>query len=94
VRRPVAGDVPAGGPVVALVRPEALTAAPDDAGSARVVTRTFSGATTRLAVRLADGTEVQVDVPSADSAELHPGTAVRVGLAERPVLLAPVEPDA
>jgi putative spermidine/putrescine transport system ATP-binding protein len=94
VRRPVAGDVPAGGPVVALVRPEALTAAPDGAGSARVVTRTFSGATTRLAVRLADGTEVQVDVPSADSAELHPGTAVRVGLAERPVLLAPVEPDA
>jgi hypothetical protein len=35
---------------------------------------------------------VQVDLPSAQSQELTPGTAVRVGLAERPVLLAPVEP--
>ena len=93
VRRPVAGDVPSGGPVVALVRPESLTAHAEADGPDRVVTRTFSGATTRLAVRLADGSEVQVDVPSADSQDLHPGTAVRVGLAERPVLLAPVEPE-
>jgi putative spermidine/putrescine transport system ATP-binding protein len=91
VRRPVAGDVPAGA-VVALVRPEALTVAADDAGAGRVITRTFSGAATRLAVALPDGVEVQVDLPSAQSQELTPGTAVRVGLAERPVLLAPVEP--
>jgi putative spermidine/putrescine transport system ATP-binding protein len=93
VRRPVSGDVPSGGPVVALVRPEALSAVGDPAGEGRVVARTFSGATTRLAVALPDGTEVQVDVPSADSQELTPGTAVRVGLAERPVLLAAVEPE-
>jgi putative spermidine/putrescine transport system ATP-binding protein len=91
VRRPVAGDVPSG-PVVALVRPEALTVSADPAGEGRVVTRTFSGATTRLAVALPDGTEVRIDVPSADSQELVPGSAVRVGLAERPVLLAPAEP--
>jgi putative spermidine/putrescine transport system ATP-binding protein len=78
--------------VVALVRPEALTVAADDAGAGRVITRTFSGAATRLAVALPDGVEVQVDLPSAQSQELTPGTAVRVGLAERPVLLAPVEP--
>ena len=93
VRRPVAGDTPAGGPVVALVRPEALTVALDPAGPGRVVTRTFSGATSRLAVALPDGVEVQVDVPSAESRDLTPGTAVTVGLAERPVLLAPVEPE-
>ena len=92
-RRPVAGDVPAGGPVVALVRPEALRVAADAAGPGRVVTRTFSGAITRLAVALPDGVEVRVDVPSADSEDLHPGTAVRVGLAERPVLVAPAEPE-
>jgi putative spermidine/putrescine transport system ATP-binding protein len=92
VRRPVAGDVPSGGPVVALVRPEALTVAADDAGTARVVTRTFSGASTRLAVALAGGDEVQVDVPSVHSERLTPGSAVTVGLAERPVLLVAAEP--
>jgi putative spermidine/putrescine transport system ATP-binding protein len=93
LRRPVTGDVPSGGPVVALVRPEALTVTADDAGPGRVVTRTFSGAITRLAVALPDRTEVQVDLASADSQDLTPGTAVRVGLAERPVLLAPAEPE-
>jgi putative spermidine/putrescine transport system ATP-binding protein len=93
LRRPVAGDTPSGGRVVALVRPEALTVALDPAGGGRVVTRTFSGATSRLAVALPDGVEVQVDVPSAESRHLTPGTAVTVGLAERPVLLAPDEPE-
>jgi putative spermidine/putrescine transport system ATP-binding protein len=92
VRRPVAGDVPSGGPVLALVRPEALSVTADAAGPGRIVTRTFSGAVSRLAVALPDGVEVQVDVASADSQDLTPGTAVTVGLAERPVLLAPPEP--
>jgi putative spermidine/putrescine transport system ATP-binding protein len=92
VRRPVAGDAPADGPVVALVRPEALVVAADPGGTARVVTRTFSGATTRLAVALASGDEVQVDVASAQSEALVPGTAVTVRPAERPVLLTAAEP--
>jgi putative spermidine/putrescine transport system ATP-binding protein len=92
VRRPVAGGTPPGTAVVALVRPEALTVAADPAGAGRVVTRTFSGATTRLLVALPDGTEVQADVASAESQELVPGTAVTLGLAERPVLVAPAEP--
>ncbi|MCU1614544.1 MAG: cysA [Frankiales bacterium] len=92
VRRPVAGDVPSGGPVLALVRPEALSVTADAAGPGRIVTRTFSGAVSRLAVALPGGVEVQVDVASADSQDLTPGTAVTVGLAERPVLLAPPEP--
>jgi putative spermidine/putrescine transport system ATP-binding protein len=92
VRRPVAGATPPGTAVVALVRPEALHVTADPAGAGRVVTRTFSGATTRLAVALPDGTEVQADVASAESQDLLPGTAVTVGLAERPVLVAPAEP--
>ncbi|WP_448627268.1 ABC transporter ATP-binding protein [Geodermatophilus sp. URMC 64] len=91
-RRPVAGAVPAGGPVVALVRPEALGVAADPDGAGRVVTRVFSGAVTRLTVALPDGTEVQADVASAESQHLVPGTAVAVTLADRPLLVAPAEP--
>jgi putative spermidine/putrescine transport system ATP-binding protein len=91
VRRPVTGALPSAGPLVALVRPESLSVAADPAGAGRVVTRTFSGATTRLAVALPGELEVAVDVASADSADLLPGTAVTVAPAERPVLVAPAE---
>jgi putative spermidine/putrescine transport system ATP-binding protein len=93
VRRPLAGAAPAPGSVVALVRPESLLVTADPAGPGRVVTRTFSGATTRLLVQLPDGVEVRVDVGSAASADLTPGTAVTVTPAERPVLVAPAETD-
>jgi putative spermidine/putrescine transport system ATP-binding protein len=91
VRRPVAGTAPSAGPVVALVRPESLLVAPDPAGRGRVVTRTFSGASPRLAVALPDGVEVAVDVASAGSQDLVPGTAVTLTPAERAVLVAPAE---
>ena len=45
-----------------------------------------------MLVALPDGTEVRVDVASAVSADLTPGTAVTVRPAERPVLVAPAEP--
>ena len=63
-------------------------------GAGRVVTRTFSGASTRVLVALPDGVEVRVDLPSAVSGDLTPGTAVAVRPAERPVLVAPPEPAA
>ncbi|GAA3175390.1 ABC transporter ATP-binding protein [Blastococcus jejuensis] len=90
-RRPVTGSAPEHGAVVALVRPEALLAHADPQGSGRVITRTFSGAVTRLAIALPDDIEVRVDVASAASADLTPGTAVTVAPAERPVLVAPAE---
>jgi hypothetical protein len=43
---------------------------------------------------LPDSTEVQVDVASSESRDVVPGTPVTVALAERPVLVAPAEPDA
>ncbi|SNR93065.1 putative spermidine/putrescine transport system ATP-binding protein [Geodermatophilus saharensis] len=95
VRREVLGAPPPPGPAFALVRPEALAVGADPQGAGRVVTRTFSGATTRLAVALPDGVEVQADVPSAGSQGLTPGTPVTVTPAERPVLVeaaAPVTP--
>jgi putative spermidine/putrescine transport system ATP-binding protein len=74
------------------VRPEALLVTADPAGPGRVVTRTFSGASTRVLVALPDGVEVRVDLPSAVSGDLTPGAAVTVRPAERPVLVAPPEP--
>jgi putative spermidine/putrescine transport system ATP-binding protein len=91
--RPVAGAAPPDGPVVGLVRPEALLVTADPAGGGLVVTRTFSGASTRVLVALSDGTEVRVDLASAVSGELTPGTSVTVRPAERPVLVAPPEPS-
>ena len=61
-------------------------------GAGRVVTRTFSGASTRLLVALPGGVEVRCDLASADSQHLTPGTAVSVVPAERPVLVLPAEP--
>ncbi|GAB3200659.1 ABC transporter ATP-binding protein [Geodermatophilus arenarius] len=93
VRREVLGAAPSSGPAFALVRPEALEVVEDPRGVGRVVTRTFSGATTRLAVALPDGVEVQADVPSAGSQGLTPGTAVTVTPAERPALVEPAGAD-
>jgi putative spermidine/putrescine transport system ATP-binding protein len=93
-RRPLAGAGTPDGAVVALVRPEALVVTPDPTGSGRVVTRTFSGATTRILVALSDDVEVRVDLPSAASGTLTPGTTVTVAPADRAVLVVPPEPAA
>jgi putative spermidine/putrescine transport system ATP-binding protein len=90
----MAGSAPASRSVVALVRPEGLLVEADPTGTGRVLTRTFSGASTRIAVALPDGSEVKVDLASAVSADLTPGTAVTVRPAERPVLVAPAEAPA
>jgi putative spermidine/putrescine transport system ATP-binding protein len=92
--RAVAGARPPTGPVVALVRPEALAVQGDPAGTGRVITRTFSGATTRLTVGLPDGVEVRVDMPSAAASDLGPGSPVRVDVAERPVLVSAAQESA
>ncbi|MFC8513813.1 ABC transporter ATP-binding protein [Streptomyces sp. NPDC057257] len=88
VRLPADGTLPADGAVDVLVRPEAVQVAADDAGDARVIAAAFLGAATRLTVRLADGTEVKADLPTHEAAALGAGTAVRVSLPERPVLVA------
>jgi putative spermidine/putrescine transport system ATP-binding protein len=82
-----AEDIQAGA-VDALVRPEDLTVAPNEAGNGIVTGRTFLGAVTRVAVRLSGDTEVAVDVPSGTAITMSPGTAVQVTLPPEPVLIA------
>ncbi|WP_169952917.1 ABC transporter ATP-binding protein [Microbispora sp. H11081] len=85
---PVEGPVPDAAPVDVLVRPEAVLVTPDGEGGGIVMVSSFRGSTARLRVRLGDGTEVLADVPGHDSVRFAPGTAVRVGLVERPVLVS------
>ncbi|MFJ9562956.1 ABC transporter ATP-binding protein [Streptomyces fuscichromogenes] len=87
-RLPVDGQAPGAGEVDVLVRPEAVQVRGDGAGTATVVATAFLGAVVRVAVRLADGTEVKADLPAHDAAELGAGSAVSVSLPERPVLVA------
>ncbi|MEV5986279.1 ABC transporter ATP-binding protein [Streptomyces sp. NPDC052051] len=87
-RLPVDGDAPAAAEVDVLVRPEAVQVAADGEGDARVVATAFLGATVRLTVRLADGTEVRADLRAHEAAGLTAGAGVRVSLPQRPVLVA------
>ncbi|MFD7440339.1 ABC transporter ATP-binding protein [Streptomyces sp. NPDC059909] len=88
VRLPVEGDAPApGGPVHALIRPEALDVVVDASGTARVTGTAFHGPTTRVQVALPDGTSVKADVATHTAAGLTPGAAVSVRPQERPVLV-------
>ncbi|MFE5034244.1 ABC transporter ATP-binding protein [Streptomyces sp. NPDC056683] len=88
-RLPVDGQAPGAGEVDVLVRPEAVQVRADGAGTATVVATAFLGAVVRVTVRLADGTEAKADLPAHEAAELGAGSAVRVSLPERPVLVAP-----
>jgi putative spermidine/putrescine transport system ATP-binding protein len=90
----VDGPVPAAGVAVSvLARPEAVLIEPLAAVDARspsdatVLVATFFGAVTRLRLVRADGVELLADVASHRAAELTPGTAVRVSLLDRPVLV-------
>ena len=87
-RLPVDGPVPVATEVDVLVRPEAVRVRAEADGTARVVATSFLGASVRLTVRLADGTEVKADLPAHESAELTAGAPVSVSLPERPVLVA------
>ncbi|WP_448331966.1 ABC transporter ATP-binding protein [Streptomyces sp. DSM 41534] len=87
-RLPVDGEVPATPEVDVLVRPEAVHIAAEGQGDARVVATAFLGATTRLTVRMADGVEIKADLSTHEAAALATGTAVRVSLPRRPVLVA------
>ncbi|MFD9633580.1 ABC transporter ATP-binding protein [Streptomyces violascens] len=83
VRLPV--DGPATGSVF-LLRPEALQVT--EGGPDTVTSSSFHGASTRLTVRLADGTEVKADLPSHAAGSFGAGASVTVRPQQRPVLAA------
>ena len=86
---PIDGPAPQpGSPVTVLIRPEALVVTADEQADHTVTVATFRGATVRLRLRQADGTELLADVPAHTASTLGLGARVGISLLDRPVLLA------
>jgi putative spermidine/putrescine transport system ATP-binding protein len=80
------------GPVTALVRPEAVTLAPDAAADSgpltgTVISVTFLGATSRVTVDLGD-TTILAQLPTSDAAGLTAGSRVTLSIRPDPVLVS------
>ncbi|MCU1644211.1 MAG: cysA3 [Nocardia sp.] len=82
------GEATCSGEVTVLARPEAVLVHESSDGTAIVEAGTFYGATTRLRLTRADGTQLLADIASHRAGDLPPGTRVEVSLLDRPVLLA------
>jgi putative spermidine/putrescine transport system ATP-binding protein len=95
IRLPLVDPSIPAGPVLALVRPEAIGISTDDAGAAGplsgvVVTNAFLGAVSRLSIDLGDpGGTVLAQLPTALASEYTPGARVRLTLRPDPVLVTP-----
>jgi len=83
-RLPLVRRSAAGPEVTALVRPESVEVVPDPAGTARVLSTAFLGATSRVTVALGE-TVVVAQVGGEALADLAAGTPVRVELRPVPV---------
>jgi putative spermidine/putrescine transport system ATP-binding protein len=80
------------GPVVALVRPEAVTMASHDAPETgplvgMVIAVTFLGATSRITVDLGDAT-IMAQLPTSDATTLAAGSRVALTIRPDPVLVS------
>jgi putative spermidine/putrescine transport system ATP-binding protein len=83
------------GPVTALIRPEAVSLASEDAAGSgplagTVIAVTFLGATSRVTVDLGD-TTIMAQLPTADATELSAGSHVALSIRPDPVLVSVAE---
>jgi putative spermidine/putrescine transport system ATP-binding protein len=76
------------GKVHALIRPEAISVVAATGGSnAKVLTRSFMGASSNIVCQTPDGTIVQSLMTSASSGDLHPGSDVQLQILSKEVLV-------
>ncbi|NBO45317.1 MAG: ABC transporter ATP-binding protein [Betaproteobacteria bacterium] len=78
------------GKVHALIRPESIAVEPTTQGNAKVLTRSFMGASSNIICQTADGTIVQSLMTSASTGDLHPGSSVQLRVLSSEVLVANV----
>jgi putative spermidine/putrescine transport system ATP-binding protein len=85
---PVKSNGEKDGDVTALIRPESIDLLHDSQyHNAVVVTRSFLGASSRISIRMNDGSILQSLMPSSDSMELHPGDLVQAIITDKKVLI-------
>ena len=76
------------GTVYALIRPEAINVKTNTTNpNARVLTRSFLGASSNIVCHLSDGTIVQSLMTSSGSGDLHPGSSVELEVSISEVLV-------
>jgi len=76
------------GTVYALIRPEAINVKTNTSNpNAKVLTRSFLGASSNIVCQLSDGTIVQSLMTSSGSGELHPGSTVELEVTTSEVLV-------
>ena len=76
------------GKVHALIRPESITVSSvTGSGNAKVLTRSFMGASSNIVCRTSDGTIVQSLMTSASTGDLHPGSTVELQILSKEVLV-------
>jgi putative spermidine/putrescine transport system ATP-binding protein len=78
------------GKVHALIRPESIAVEATTQGNAKVLTRSFMGASSNIICQTADGTIVQSLMTSASTGDLHPGSYVQLRVLSSEVLVANV----
>jgi putative spermidine/putrescine transport system ATP-binding protein len=79
----------ASGAGTALVRPESVTVAADDAGGATIKSVAFLGPISRVYAELSDGAVVSAQLSSAQARDFTPGQRVTVGVLRTSVLVVP-----
>jgi len=76
------------GKVHALIRPESIKVKSNSTNlNAKVLTRSFLGASSNIVCQLSDGTIVQSLMTSSGSGDLHPGSSVELEVATSEVLV-------
>ena len=76
------------GKVHALIRPESIKVKANSTNlNAKVLTRSFLGASSNIVCQLSDGTIVQSLMTSSGSGDLHPGSSVELEVATSEVLV-------
>jgi putative spermidine/putrescine transport system ATP-binding protein len=77
------------GKVIALVRPESISIKSTESdANAKVLTRLFMGASSNIVCQTKDGTVIQSLMSSAESGDLHPGSAVKLEVTNKEVLIS------
>jgi putative spermidine/putrescine transport system ATP-binding protein len=76
------------GKVLALIRPESISVVATNAQiNAKVLTRSFMGASSNIICQTSDGTIVQSLMTSTSTGDLHPGSTVQLQILSKEVLV-------